>query len=109
MAVNWWARSIVSDGDVQRLKAKGSFPLDLAYQIPLSMERFRRCSPVSAYFTLISSVEGLVSPAPVHAGITFLFWLPAPYLNPTSILHITNFITFCKCFLRTAPHFNLFC
>lgn len=40
VVISRWARSIASDGEVQKMKAEGSFPPHLAYRIPLSMERF---------------------------------------------------------------------
>lgn len=59
---------------------------------------------------MIFSVKGSASPFTRSCrGFFFFFGCQLHHLNPTSILHIANFITFCEGFLGTAPHFNLFC
>lgn len=41
-------------------------------------------------------------------GLLHFFGSQLHHLTPHEILHIANFITFCECYLRTAPHFELF-
>lgn len=48
-----WTCSIISDGDILKLKAEGLFPSNLKYQIPLSIEEFPapvRMSSISTFF-----------------------------------------------------------
>ena len=45
---------------------------------------------------------------PFMRGLLFFFGCQLHHLTPTGILHIANFITFCECYLGTAPHLELF-
>lgn len=96
-AMGKWFPSATSEEEVQSLKDQLLMPADLATQIS----------------------EGEVPPMPhdgehvlcqeyLRRGLLRFFRCQLHHIPPNEVLHITNFITFCECFLRIAPHFKLF-
>lgn len=101
--------SITSDGEVHTLMVEGSFPLAFRYRIPFSREA--PPAPLSyervLHFDFFSRRLGFLL-HPFVRGLTFFFGCQLHHLSPTGILHLANFITFCECYLGTAPHLDLF-
>ncbi|KAK1642410.1 hypothetical protein QYE76_060215 [Lolium multiflorum] len=83
------------------VKKEGSliFPGDESFPSP----------PIGYRVTFIDHlIRGLSTP--IHEflrGLLFVYGIQLHQLTPNSILHISIFITLCKCFLGTHPHWGL--
>ncbi|KAK1597547.1 hypothetical protein QYE76_007992 [Lolium multiflorum] len=102
-----WERSKISNQDVNTLKRLGLMKKEYAIRFP-SEESYP--NPPMEY--RVSFVDHLIRglSAPIHdflRGLLFVYGIQLHQLTPNSILHISIFITLCKCFLGIPPNWAL--
>ncbi|KAK1607916.1 hypothetical protein QYE76_031589 [Lolium multiflorum] len=102
-----WERSKISPQDINLLKKLGLskkkdallFPSEESYPAP----------PIGYRVSFVDHlIRGLS--APIHEflrGLLFVYGLQLHHLTPSSILHISIFITLCECFLGVQPSWAL--
>ncbi|KAK1685580.1 hypothetical protein QYE76_046428 [Lolium multiflorum] len=105
--ISGWERSKISNQDQKTLKRLGLLKKQDSLIFP-GDESFPR-PPIEYRVTFIDHlIRGLS--APIHEflrGLLFVYGIQLHQLTPNSILHISIFITLCKCFLGTHPHWGL--
>lgn len=103
-----WFPSVVSLEELRLLVVDKSMAADLEHRIP---DGEIPPTPRDGEHVIHQEYFGRGLGFPLHSfvcGLLRFYGCQLHHIPPNGVLHITNFITFCECFLGTAPHFELF-